>query len=181
MAEKVGDLYVDLQVRMEDTGKAVSALNRAFGRLAKSSLSLRPRIDKGALAEIGKAGSQMTKGLQRSFDQLGKIRAWQVMEKNATSALKSTEGEVKRLDAAIMDAAKTSRTGAKYIAALGKGTPEQMAAAQAAYDRYISRSRLLSRNVTRSRVSVQHRRRWLLGLRRSWRLSPPATRLSRLP
>jgi tape measure domain-containing protein len=138
MAEKVGDLYVDLQVRMEDTGKAVSALNRAFGRLAKSSLSLRPRIDKGALAEIGKAGSQMTKGLQRSFDQLGKIRAWQVMEKNATSALKSTEGEVKRLDAAIMDAAKTSRTGAKYIAALGKGTPEQMAAAQAAYDRYIS-------------------------------------------
>src|SRR4051812_7750519 len=138
MAEKVGDLYVDLQVRMDDTSKAVSALNRAFGRLAKSSLSLRPRIDKGALADIGKAGSQMTAGLKKSFDQLGKISAWKTMERNATGALKNTESEVKRLDAAIMEAAKTSRKGAVYVAALGKGTPEQMAKARKAYDDYIS-------------------------------------------
>lgn len=114
MAEKVGDIYVDLSVRMEDTKKATSALARAFGKLAKTSLSLRPRIDQRALSDIGKSGKRLTDQLTKQFDQVAKIQAFQKLARNANAALQSTEKEMQRLDKVMQDSYKSTRIGAKY-------------------------------------------------------------------
>lgn len=137
MATKVGDIYVDLGVRIEDTKKAANSLKKAFGNLAKSSLSLRPRLDTRALNDVGKAGAKLSAQLKKSFDQVGKINAWKTMEKNATGALAATQKEINRLDKKVRDVYATTRDGKKYWRDfMNEADPSK---ANAKYDAFIAK------------------------------------------
>lgn len=136
MSQKVGDIYVDLSVRMEDTSKAVNALNKAFGRLAKSTFSVRPRIDRRAIADIGKAGADLSKSLSQAFDRASKMKGLQNLEKSATKSFGAIQKEIAAVDKEFMRLASTTATGKKYVDALASGTE----AAARAYQKFISSS-----------------------------------------